>query len=30
MHGLSDPVLLRPLLRAGAFGIAETLRWAFR
>lgn len=30
MHGLSDPVLLRPLVRAGAFGIAETLRWAFR
>jgi uncharacterized protein (DUF2236 family) len=30
MHGLPDPMLLRPLVRAGAFGIAETLRWAFR
>ena len=30
MHGLSNPVLTRPLVRAGATGIARTLRWAFR
>jgi len=30
MHGLPAPVLARPLVRAGAFGMAETLRWAFR
>ncbi len=30
MHGLSNPVLGRPLLRAGMFGVAGTLRWAFR
>ncbi len=30
MHGLSNPVVGRPLLRASTFGIAETLRWAFR
>ena len=30
MHGLANPVLGRPLLRAGTFGIAQTLRWAFR
>ena len=30
MHGLPNPVLGRPLLRAGTFGIAQTLRWAFR
>lgn len=30
MHGLADPRPARPLLRAGAFGIAETIRWAFR
>jgi uncharacterized protein (DUF2236 family) len=30
MHGLADPPLTRPLLRAGAFGLAETVRWAFR
>ncbi len=30
MHGLSNPVLGRPLLRAGMFGVARTLRWAFR
>ena len=30
MHGLANPALGRPLLRAGTFGVAETLRWAFR
>ena len=30
MHGLAQPQLGRPLLRAGTFGIASTLRWAFR
>ncbi|HEU4959790.1 MAG TPA: oxygenase MpaB family protein [Sphingomonas sp.] len=30
MHGLSDPPLARPVVRAGTLGIAETLRWAFR
>ena len=30
MHGLADPPLVRPLLRAGTFGLAETVRWAFR
>jgi len=30
MHGLADPLLARPLVRAGTLGIAETLRWAFR
>jgi uncharacterized protein (DUF2236 family) len=30
MHGLANPVLGRPLLRAGAFSAAQTLRWAFR
>lgn len=29
-HGLSVSVLERPLVRAGTFGIAQTLRWAFR
>lgn len=29
-HGLSVPILERPLVRAGTFGIAQTLRWAFR
>lgn len=29
MHGLANPVLGRPLLRAGTFGVARTLRWAF-
>ena len=29
MHGLSDPLLARPLVRAGTLGIARTLRWAF-
>lgn len=30
MHALPNPVLGRPLLRAGALGVAQTLRWAFR
>ncbi|WP_424134501.1 oxygenase MpaB family protein [Roseomonas chloroacetimidivorans] len=30
MHGLSNPALGRPLVRAGTLGIARTLRWAFR
>ena len=30
MHGLAQPEFGRPLLRAGTFGIASTLRWAFR
>lgn len=30
MHGLGSPILRRPALRAGAFGVAQTLRWAFR
>jgi uncharacterized protein (DUF2236 family) len=29
MHGLDVPMLARPLLRAGTFGVARTLRWAF-
>lgn len=29
MHGLSNPAPLTPLVRAGTFGIARTLRWAF-
>lgn len=29
MHGLAGPRLTRPLVRAGTFGIARTLRWAF-
>ena len=29
MHGLRNPALGRPLLRAGTLGIASTLRWAF-
>jgi len=29
MHGLAGPRLSRPLVRAGTFGIARTLRWAF-
>jgi uncharacterized protein (DUF2236 family) len=29
MHGLSNPAPLAPLVRAGTFGIARTLRWAF-
>ena len=30
MHGMANPVLGRPLLRAGTLGVAQTLRWAFR
>ena len=30
MHGLQASSLGRPLVRAGTFGIARTLRWAFR
>jgi uncharacterized protein (DUF2236 family) len=29
MHGFDAPVLARPLVRAGTFGIAQALRWAF-
>jgi uncharacterized protein (DUF2236 family) len=29
MHALPNPALGRPMLRAGTFGIARTLRWAF-
>ncbi|WP_448658799.1 oxygenase MpaB family protein [Sphingomonas sp. CJ99] len=29
MHGLNSPIVARPLVRAGATGIARTLRWAF-
>lgn len=28
LHGLDNPVVGRPLLRAGMFGVASTLRWA--
>ena len=30
MHQLDQPALGLPLLRAGTFGVASTLRWAFR
>lgn len=30
MHGLAQPSLGVPFLRAGTFGVASTLRWAFR
>lgn len=30
MHGLAVSPLERPLVRAGTFGVAQTLRWAFR
>jgi uncharacterized protein (DUF2236 family) len=30
MHGLQTPLLARPLIRAGALGVAEVLRWSFR
>ena len=30
MHGLPNPLLGRPLVRAGTLGVAQTLRWAFR
>ncbi len=29
MHQVEAPLLARPALRAGAFGVARTLRWAF-
>jgi uncharacterized protein (DUF2236 family) len=29
MHGLATPPFSRPFVRAGLFGIAQTLRWAF-
>ncbi|MXP62743.1 DUF2236 domain-containing protein [Roseomonas sp. M0104] len=29
MHGLHTPLLGRPLIRAGTFGVAQTVRWAF-
>jgi uncharacterized protein (DUF2236 family) len=29
-HGLTNPLLGRPLVRAGTLGVAQTLRWAFR
>ena len=29
MHGLPNPALARPLVRAGTLGVARTLRWAF-
>ena len=29
MHGRAAPSMPRPLVRAGAFGMASTLRWAF-
>jgi uncharacterized protein (DUF2236 family) len=30
LHGLPSPGLAQPLLRAGTFGIASTIRWAFK
>jgi uncharacterized protein (DUF2236 family) len=30
MHRLTSPSLARPLVRVGMFGMAQTLRWAFR
>ncbi len=30
MHGLPNPLLTRPMVRAGTLGVAQTLRWAFR
>jgi hypothetical protein len=29
MHGLRGPGLGVPLVRAGMFGVAETVRWTF-
>jgi uncharacterized protein (DUF2236 family) len=29
MHGLSAPLLTRPLVRAGTLGLARTVRWSF-
>jgi uncharacterized protein (DUF2236 family) len=30
LHGLRPSLLARPLVRAGTFGVASTIRWAFR
>ena len=30
MHGLPAPFFSVPLVRAGTFGMAETIRWAFQ
>lgn len=30
MHGFDNSPLTRPLIRAGMFGVAQTLRWAFQ
>lgn len=30
LHGLGGPGIGRPLIRAGTYGVASTLRWAFR
>jgi len=30
LHGLPNPLLARPLVRAGMLGVARTVRWAFR
>ena len=30
MHGLSGPGIGTPIVRAGTYGVASTLRWAFR
>ncbi len=30
MHALPNPLLARPLVRAGTLGVAQALRWAFR
>ncbi|MEJ7934854.1 oxygenase MpaB family protein [Sphingobium sp. AN558] len=30
LHGLTLPPFQRPVIRAGALGVAQTLRWAFR
>jgi len=30
LHGLPNPLLGRPFVRAGTLGVAQTLRWAFR
>lgn len=30
MHGFADSLAARPLVRAGTFGLAEAVRWAFR
>jgi uncharacterized protein (DUF2236 family) len=30
MHGLQNPFIGRPLVRAGTLGLAQTLRWAFQ